>query len=287
MGITKCQYHARQCVYWPGINEDIRKMVEACPTCQRHHPQEPRQPLQPTPAPECPWQHIGADFFTFDGFEYLVIVDYYTKMPFIRKIPPSQCNAAKTISVLKELFSEHGIPETIRSDNGPQFASHQFAEFAKEWNFDHTTSSPRNPRSNGQAKAAVKVVKGLLTHAKYSGQDPYLALLAYRSTPIDAHLHSPAEMLYQRVIRTTVPQRIRHKDPQAAADRDHLNDHATQSAAYHDRHCKPKSPLYAGQTVSVLNDAKTLWLPATVICRAKHGSYLVQVIGGGQYRRAA
>ena len=41
MGITKCQYHARQCVYWPGINEDIRKMAEACPTCQNHHKQEP------------------------------------------------------------------------------------------------------------------------------------------------------------------------------------------------------------------------------------------------------
>ena len=98
------------------------KMVEACPTCQCHHPQEPRQPLQPTPAPECPWQCLGADFFTFDGFEYLVIINYYTKMPFIRKIPPPQFNAA------------------------------------------NTTSSPRNPRSNGQAEAAVKVTKGLLTH---------------------------------------------------------------------------------------------------------------------------
>ena len=146
------------------------------------------------------------------------MVDYYSKMPFVRWIPSSQCNAAKTISVLKELFSEHGVPETIRSGNGPQFASHQFTKFAKEWNFDHTTISPRNPRSNGQAKAAVKVTKGLLTHAKYSGQDPYLALLSYRSTPINAHLCSPAEMLYQRAIRTTVPQRIRHKDSQAAAD---------------------------------------------------------------------
>ena len=137
----------------------------------------------------------SADFFTFDGFEYLVITDYYTKMPFMRKIPPSQCNAAKTISMLKGLFSEHGIPETIRSDNGPQFASHQVAKFTKEWNFDHNTSSPRNQRSNGQAEAAVKVGKGLLTHAKYSGQDPYLALLTYRSTPIDAHLCSPADAL--------------------------------------------------------------------------------------------
>ena len=55
-------------------------------------------------------------------------------------MPPLQCNAAKTISVLKELFSEHGIPETLRSDNGPQFTSHLFAEFAKEWNFDHNTA---------------------------------------------------------------------------------------------------------------------------------------------------
>ena len=188
---------------------------------------------------------------------------------------PSQCNTAKTISVLKELFSEHGIPETLRSDNGPQFASHLFAEFAKEWNFDHNTSSPRNPRSNGQAETAVKIVTGLLNHAKYSGEDPYLALLAYRSTPIDAHLRSPAEMLYQRTIHTTLPQRIRHKDVHAADDCDQLNQHATQIAEYHDRHCRHKSPLYAGQTVSILNDARTLWLPAKVIRQATHGSYLV------------
>ena len=41
LGISKCQFRARQCVYWPGINADIRKMVEACPTCQQHCPQEP------------------------------------------------------------------------------------------------------------------------------------------------------------------------------------------------------------------------------------------------------
>ena len=128
------------------------------------------------------------------------------------------------------MLKEHGIQETLRSDNGPHFANHMFAEFAKEWNFDHNTSSPRNPRSNGQAEATVNTVKGLLTKAKYLGQDPHLALLAYRSTPIDAHLQSPAEMLYQRNIHTTLPQRIRHKDLHAADDRDRLNQRATQSA---------------------------------------------------------
>ena len=61
----------------------------------------------------------------FDGSEYLVIVDYYSKMPIVWKMHTSQCNSVKTITVLKELFAEHGIPEEIRLDNGPQFASSQ------------------------------------------------------------------------------------------------------------------------------------------------------------------
>ena len=200
-------------------------------------------------------------------------------------MPTSQCNSAKTIAVLKELFVEHGIPEEILSDNGPQFASQLFAEFTKDWNIKHSTSSPRNPRSNGQVESAVKIVKGLLTCAKYSRQDPYLALLAYRSTPVDSHLRSPAEMLYQRALCTTVPQRIRHKDPYAAAERERLEEHATQSAVNHDHTgCCRKAPLYAGQYVSVINNDRTLWLPATVVHAADHGSYIIKVIGGAEYR---
>ena len=281
LGTSKCPYRARQCIYWPGINKDIEQQVEACATCQRHWPQEPTQPLKPTPPPERPWQQLGADFMMLDGSEYLVIVDYYSKMPIVQKMPTSQCNSAKTITVLKELFGENVIPEEIWSDNGPQFASHLFAEFTKDWNIKHSTSSPRNPRSNGQAESAVKIVKGLLTHAKCSGQDPYLALLAYRSTPVDSHLRSPAEMLYQHALHTTVPQRIRHKDPYAAAECERLEEHASQSAANHDRTgCHRKAPLYAGQSVSVINNDRTLWLPATVVCAADHGSYIVKVIGG-------
>ena len=129
------------------------------------------------------------------------------------KMPTSQCNSAKTITVLKELYAKHGIPEVIWSDNGPQFASHLFTEFTKDWNIKHGTSSSRNPRSNGEAESVVKIVRGLLTHAKCSGQDPYLALLAYRSTPVDSYLWSPVNMLCQHALYTTVPQRIKHKDP--------------------------------------------------------------------------
>ena len=171
MGISKCQNRARHCVYWPGINSDIKCLIESCLICQYHCTQEPQQPLQPTLAPELPWQLLGTDYFKFDGSGYLVVTDYYSKMLIVRRIPASQCNASKTISVLKELFTEHGIPEVLCTDHGPQFATALFTKLTTDWKFDHNTSSPRDPRGNGQVEAAIKTIKGLLTHATCSGQD--------------------------------------------------------------------------------------------------------------------
>ena len=145
-------------------------------------------------------QHLGM------STEYTLLPILTDISPIIHKMPTSQCAAAKTVTLLKELFAEHGIPESIRSDNGPLFSSHLFKEFAEEWNFTHHISSLTNPCSNGQAESAIKIIKGLLTRSKCTGEDPYLTLLAYRSTPIDSHLRSPGEILYQCVLCTIVQQ---------------------------------------------------------------------------------
>ena len=43
MGISKCQTRVRHCMYWPGINSDIKCLIESCPTCQHHCPQEQQE----------------------------------------------------------------------------------------------------------------------------------------------------------------------------------------------------------------------------------------------------
>ena len=69
------------------------------------------------------------DIFTLEGADYITYGDFYSKMILIQCLPSGQRNTAKVVSLLKEMFSEHGIPEVLHSDNGPQYASAQFADF--------------------------------------------------------------------------------------------------------------------------------------------------------------
>lgn len=100
----------------------------------------------------------------------------------------------------KSIFAQHGIPEVVISDNGSQFSATSYAEFAKEYHFQHITSSPYFPQSNGEAERAVGAIKALLNEE----QNPYLAILAYRSTPLQVG-YSPSELLMSRKIGSTVP----------------------------------------------------------------------------------
>ena len=68
----------------------------------------------------------------------------------------SMADSRTVIEKLKMQFSRHGIPE-VMSDNGPQFNSTEFAKFASDWHFQHITSSPRIPQSNGKVEGAVTI----------------------------------------------------------------------------------------------------------------------------------
>ena len=117
----------------------------------------------------------------------------------------SDTTASSVITSLKSQFARRGIPNVVRSDNGSQFSSSDFRTFAREWEFEHITSSPHHARSNGKVEKAVNTAKGILKKAVFDHKDSYLALLDWRNTP--------TERLLGRRTRTLLPTSARLLKP--------------------------------------------------------------------------
>ena len=181
------------------------------------------------------------------------------------------------------MFSEHGIPKVLCSDNGPQHASAQFTNFCISLGISHETSSLHYPQSNGFAEACIKSVKHALQRAKYSGADPQLVLLALWATPIDTKLPSPAELLYQCQLRTPILAKISNNDPSAIQVCKQIDTCSETAKSQADKCRKTLAALYAGQPIAMYDTIWKIWVPATVICVLPQNSYQVCTSNGSIY----
>ena len=106
----------------------------------------------PTSSPERPWQMIATDLFELDKLNYLIVMDYFSRYI---KVAAMQ-KTSKSLEVIEVIESNvHKTWNPRRSDNGPQYPSAEFTNFAKEWGFKHITSSPCFPQSNSEVERAV------------------------------------------------------------------------------------------------------------------------------------
>lgn len=204
-GITKCRQRAKQAVWWPGLSKQLAQHVLDCADCAKSRHQC-TEPLLPSEVPSLPWQKLAADFFDYKSHAYLLVVDYYSR--FIEIALLRTMSSSETIRHLQSMFARHGIPDELRTDNGSQFTSREFQQFVQKYKFQHNTSSPLFPQSNGMAERAVQTVKELIR----SSTDPYSALLAYRTTPLE-HGYSPAQLLFGRQLKTSLPITIEQRQP--------------------------------------------------------------------------
>ena len=175
-GIQRCRLRAQQSVWWPGISQ-IRDKIQRYPTCAEMAVNL-CEPMISSSLPERPWQKLGADLFYYRGKNYLLVVDYFSRYPKVAEL--SSTTSRSVITALKFMFSHHGIPDLLHSDNGPQFSSEELDQFAKSYDFRLSTSSPYFPQENSLVEHTVKTIKCLFEKS----DDHYLSLLIYRSTPL-------------------------------------------------------------------------------------------------------
>ena len=197
-----------------------------------------------TPRPEGPWEVVGSDLFDFKGVPYILLVDYFSR--WIEVVELRDMTTESVLHRMKRVFARLGIPREIRTDNGPCYASQTFRAFSEQWKFQHVTSSPRYPESNGMAERAVRTVKDMWMRET----DKNSALMAYRSSPLESG-YSPAQLLYGRQIRTKVYDSGRAVDLEEFRRRDlEVRERQTKSTNKR-RRAKVMEELKAGDRVWV------------------------------------
>lgn len=281
-GRERTKEKARNSVYWPGLNSAIDDMVDRCSACLKYSRQQQREPMIPHTVPERPWQVVCMDHFYFNGQDYLLIVDYFSKYPEVTRV--HQKTAGSTITGAKEIFARHGIPERIIADNMP-FNSFQFRQFCNKWGIEVVTSSPTYYRSHGLVERFVETLKQMLRKGVESGDDSFLALLELRNTPISELGHSPAELLMSRKLRTMVPVSSSLLKPKVVDKaRERLLQRQVKQKLYYDRGTKSLPELQAGDSIRVQKGSA--WEPGVVVgkCNTPR-SYDIITANGQELRR--
>ena len=107
------------------------------------------------------------------------------------------------IEKMRATFATLGLPQSLVTDNGPEFTSAQFAQFTKNNGIEHVTSSPYHPSTNRLAERMVQTFKEGMKRQKTGSIEIRIArfLFAYRNTPQSTTGVSPAVMMFKRPLR--------------------------------------------------------------------------------------
>ena len=211
-GVSRMTLRAQECVFWPGISNDICQVRQECRSCDQYAPSQPIMPAAIPTVCEYPFQAVASDFCDFGGSHYLITVDRFSNWPTVSFVKPraSSSGTKGLLGALRMLFGTFGIPEELSSDGGPEYSSKTFDDFTKKWGIRHRVSSVNHAQSNGRAEVCVKTVKRLLrtnisTDGSLDTDAVMRGLLQLRNTPDPDTNLSPAQILLGRTLRDFLP----------------------------------------------------------------------------------
>ena len=67
IGIQACLRRARECIFWPAMNAEIKDYISECEICQGYSRNQQKESLLPVEIPHCPWQIVSTDLCEWNG----------------------------------------------------------------------------------------------------------------------------------------------------------------------------------------------------------------------------
>ena len=150
-----------------------------------------------SPLPQGPWQELFMEFCgpLSKGDYLLVVTDDFGRYPEVEIL---RSTSAKAVPHLDSIFVRQGIPNVVRTDNGPPFNSKDFQKFATHLGFTHRRITPAWPRANGEAERLIRTLEKAIRTAVIEGknwkQELFTSLRQYRATPHSTTGKSPSDV---------------------------------------------------------------------------------------------
>jgi len=163
-----------------------------------------------TPLSSAPWKEVAVNFAApFPSGNYIMVVtDEFSHFPEIEIL--TSISAKAVIPKLDAIFARQGIPDVLKSDNGPLFNGHEFKHFSEYLGFKHRRITPYWPRANGEAERLVQTLKKSIRIAHLEGknwkQELHEFFCQYHATPHSTTNVSLCEALDNRNLKTTIPE---------------------------------------------------------------------------------
>ena len=145
--------------WWPGVTRDVGKYVEGCDLYQRmkNRMEEPAGKLKLSKVPQKTWMHLIVDFITklpvVAGKDaILVVCDRLSKMTHF--VATTEGTLAEGLARLfrDNVWRLHGLPESVVSDRGPQFAAELTKELNRMLGIKTKLSMAFHPQTDGQTE---------------------------------------------------------------------------------------------------------------------------------------
>ncbi|XP_022792658.1 uncharacterized protein K02A2.6-like [Stylophora pistillata] len=274
------------------MDKAAERHCRACHGCQLVARPDPPEPIRSQSLPDGPWQDLAVDLMgpLPSGHSLLVIVDYYSRFYEVEVMQST--TTEKIIDHLADTFCRHGLPNTIKSDNGPQFKSNELREYCELHGIIHQKVTAKLAQANREVERQNRSLLKRLQIAQAENK-PWRAelrkyLIAYRSIPHNATGRSLAELLFNRKVKGKIPDlSIDHAYDHEVHDRD--AEQKARSKAYADIHRRASpSNIELGDEVLVqqakTNKLSTAFNPNPCKVVSKTGNSLaVEIPAGNQH----
>jgi putative transposase len=169
-GFRLCFDHMRSVLHMPFNHKRVHRIYcqEKLNLRTKRHQRIVRAVPLPLATPAAPNDVLSIDFM-HDQLEdarsirVLNVIDDFNREGLIAEVDFS-IPAVKLTRFLDQLFEWRGQPKVIRSDNGPEFISHHYREWAEKRGITLWYTQPGNPQQNAFVERYNRTMReGLLT----------------------------------------------------------------------------------------------------------------------------